>query len=96
MEAIALADSKLREVIVTTRLSGKTLDVRVEDTGPGIDPKVTLFKQFETNKANGMGLGLSICRTIMEANGGRLWYDAKNKARTRFCLTLRVHNEILC
>lgn len=95
MEAIALADSKLHEVIVTTQLTGKTLEIRVEDTGPGIDPNVTLFKQFETNKENGMGLGLSICRTIMEANGGRLWYDAENKARTSFCLTLRIRNETL-
>ncbi len=88
MEAISASASAMREVSITARLAADHVEVYVEDTGPGIDPDVTLFKQFETSKKDGMGLGLSICRTIVEANGGRLWYDPLYKEKTRFCLTL--------
>ncbi len=90
MEAISLADSPVKKVTITAHPQPECLEVWVSDTGPGIDPNVTLFKQFETTKKNGMGLGLSICRTIIEANGGRLWYDTDHKVETRFCLTLRI------
>ena len=93
MEAMSFADSPVKEVTVSAHPKSEWLEVWVSDTGPGIDPDVKLFKQFETSKKNGMGLGLSICRTIIEANGGRLWFDAKNTERTRFCFTLRIMNE---
>jgi signal transduction histidine kinase len=49
--------------------------VAVQDTGIGLDPRASdrLFDPFVTTKPEGMGLGLSICRTIIEAHGGRLW-----------------------
>ena len=49
--------------------------ITVADTGPGIAPEIAehLFQPFVTTKANGMGVGLSICRTIIEAHGGRIW-----------------------
>ena len=87
-EAVSNANSPVRKVVITANHKDGELLVSVEDTGPGIDPDVTLFQQFETTKKDGMGLGLSICRTIVEANGGRLWYDAGHKTGTRFCLTL--------
>src|SRR3546814_3511821 len=51
--------------------------VTVADTGPGVAPDVAaqLFKEFVSTKAEGMGLGLSICRTIVEANGCRIWRE---------------------
>ena len=68
----------------------RMLQVSVEDTGPGVGEGVTLFTQFETSKPEGMGLGLSICRSIIEANGGTLWHEKPGPRGARFCFTLDV------
>jgi len=66
--------------------------VTVSDTGPGIDPEIRdrLFQAFATTKEDGMGLGLSICRTIVEAHGGKIWADAIATGGTafHFCIPL--------
>lgn len=87
----AVAESPVREVAVTTRNDGYDMvRVTVSDTGPGIDPAVRgqLFTAFTTTKAEGMGLGLSICRTIIEANGGRIWADPSEAGGATFHFTL--------
>jgi two-component system, LuxR family, sensor kinase FixL len=63
--------------------------VSVTDNGPGVPAAVreSLFKPFASNKAEGLGLGLSISRTIVEAHGGVLWL-ADVEAGARFCFTL--------
>ncbi len=90
IEAITSADSATKEVMIRAFEKAGELEIWVEDSGPGVDPDVTLFKQFETSKKDGMGLGLSICRTLAEANGGRLRYDRSSKNGARFCLSLPI------
>jgi two-component system sensor kinase FixL len=64
--------------------------VIVADTGPGIAPDIAeqLFTAFVSTKSEGMGLGLSICRTIIEANGGRIWTLPREGGGTEFHFTL--------
>lgn len=64
--------------------------VTVADTGPGVAPEVAaqLFTAFISTKSEGMGLGLSICRTIVEANGGRIWMEPRTGGGTQFHFTL--------
>ena len=61
------------------------VDLCVEDTGLGIDPNIELFTQFETTKKDGMGLGLTISKGIMEAHGGDLRHSKTSKGHARFC-----------
>lgn len=65
--------------------------VQVADSGPGIDPKNSsrIFDPFYTTKANGIGMGLTISRSIIEAHGGRLW-AAKTQQGSSFCFTLPI------
>lgn len=88
IEAIAAQQSSEREVRVSTSLDGDNVKVTIEDTGPGIPEGFELFTQFETTKPNGMGLGLSICRSMIEAMGGMLWLDSDYEGGARFHFTL--------
>ena len=66
-------------------------EVTVLDTGGGLQEPVAsqLFQPFLTTKANGLGVGLSICRTIIEAHGGRIWATPNPDGGTIFHFTLR-------
>jgi PAS domain S-box-containing protein len=80
-----------RELSVVTGLSGQgDVFVAVSDSGPGLTPAVqeNLFKAFFTTKTSGLGLGLSICRSIIEGHGGRLWASANSPAGAVFQFTL--------
>jgi two-component system sensor kinase FixL len=83
-------DRPRRLVIKTRKLDADTVEVSVIDTGPGIAPDIAeqLFQPFVTTKQFGMGVGLSISRTIMEAHGGRLWAEPNPGGGTAFRLTL--------
>jgi len=76
VEALSSVDGARRELSITTKRRGADeVLVAVRDSGPGIDPEhlERVFDSFYTTKPSGIGLGLSICRSIIEAHGGRLW-----------------------
>lgn len=79
-------------IAVTATLRERMVEVSVADTGPGVpDDKVgPLFDLFFTTKPSGMGLGLPICRSIVEAHGGRLWLAANGPGGACFSFTLPV------
>jgi two-component system sensor kinase FixL len=80
-----------RELLVQTRQAEEgLLLVQVRDGGTGIDPEHMrhLFNAFFTTKVNGMGMGLSICRSIIEAHGGRIWASANAGPGATFHITL--------
>ena len=64
--------------------------VTIADTGPGLSAEMAdrLFQVFATTKAKGLGLGLSICRTIIEEHGGRIWASARESGGAAFHFTL--------
>ena len=64
---------------------GREVHLNVEDTGRGVDPNIELFTQFETTKSDGMGLGLSISKGIMEAHKGSIWHQPSEEGHARFC-----------
>lgn len=87
----AMEDSEQRELIVAVRPQDQdTALFSVSDTGGGINPHIAekLFQPFITTKQQGMGVGLSICRTIVESHGGRIWADANSGGGTTFNFTL--------
>jgi len=74
VEAMNAPTCATRELNVSSHVAGRSVVIRVADTGPGIDPKnrPKIFDAFFTTKAGGMGIGLSICQTIVEAHDGKL------------------------
>ncbi len=96
-EAMSEMSEGPRELLITTGKSesGDVL-VAVRDSGPGLAPATLehLFKAFYTTKPNGLGLGLSICRSIIEAHGGRLWASANAPRGAVFQFTLPAQPDV--
>ena len=90
LQAIGKKKPQSKIVIGTRLLDDRMLEVTVADNGPGIPPSIadTLFGQFKTSKSKGMGIGLSLSRTIIEAHGGTLWFDKNFKDGALFGFVL--------
>jgi C4-dicarboxylate-specific signal transduction histidine kinase/integral membrane sensor domain MASE1 len=90
LEALAETEGDRRIHIQTERGPGATAQISVEDTGPGLPPPLRreVFKPFFTTKVQGMGMGLSIARSILQAHGGRIFVDDTRRGGARFTLTL--------
>jgi two-component system sensor kinase FixL len=87
----AMEESQRRELhIYTSMAEDNMVMISVTDTGTGISDEVAalLFQPFVTTKRHGMGVGLSISRTIIEAHGGRIWIEPNSGGGTVFHLTL--------
>jgi two-component system sensor kinase FixL len=76
--------------IAAKRLPDACVQLTVQDSGPGLPDSVRerLFSAFNSSKEDGLGIGLSICRTIIEAHGGRIWADIPEGGGAAFSFTL--------
>jgi PAS domain S-box-containing protein len=93
VEAMSDVSKGTRELLITSgEVEAGYVLVAVRDSGPGLDPKCVdrLFETFYTTKATGMGMGLAICRSIIEAHGGRLWACTNEPRGAVFQFTLPV------
>jgi two-component system sensor kinase FixL len=92
----AMAQSPQRELVVAnTRVDDDMIEVEVSDTGSGFQGDVipNLFQTFFTTKETGMGVGLSISRSIIEAHGGRMWAESNPSGGATFRFTLPAADE---
>ena len=91
VEAMGSVEAGTRELLISTEQNqAKGVLVAVRDSGPGIDPEniERVFEAFYTTKTSGMGMGLSICRSIIDAHGGRLWAGVNEPRGAVFQFTL--------
>jgi signal transduction histidine kinase len=92
------ADEGPRELLISTEQSQTDgIVVTVRDSGPGIGQEQLdrVFAAFYTTKASGVGMGLSICRSMIAAHGGRLWAEANKPKGAVFRFTLPAENSDL-
>lgn len=89
-EAMGSIDTEPRELVISTEQCHTGVLVAVRDSGPGIDPTQLerVFEAFYTTKSRGVGMGLSICRSIIDAHGGRLWAEVNEPRGAVFQFTL--------
>jgi PAS domain S-box-containing protein len=94
VQAMGAVAERPRELFITTaRAEPNGVLVTVKDSGPGLAPSnlEQLFAPFYTTKPDGLGMGLSICRSIIEAHGGRLWVTANQPRGATFHFTVLAH-----
>lgn len=91
----AVADCEIRHILLTTMRSGDSITVSISDTGPGLSRSVQkrLFEPFISTKPGGMGIGLNICRTIVEAHGGEITFDTEPGKGTTFHIRIPILEE---
>lgn len=97
MQAMREALRGPRELLISTsRPRPGWLQATVRDWGPGVAPEVRneLFKPFFTTKSDGLGMGLSISRSIVEAHGGRLWVEDAEGGGAAFCFEIPEHGDV--
>lgn len=89
----AMEGSKVRDLTVATTVQPEGVQISITDTGKGIPPEIAaqLFQPFVTTKPEGAGIGLSVCRAVIEAHGGRLWVEPNPRGGSAFRFTLPVH-----
>jgi signal transduction histidine kinase len=94
-EAMGSVEEGARELLISTEEKQTGALVAVRDSGPGIDTEYLdrVFDAFYTTKPGGTGMGLSICRSIIQAHGGKLWAEANEPRGAVFQFTLPADND---
>jgi len=87
---IPIVDRPRRLLVSTKQESPDAVHVEISDTGVGLEDTEKVFEAFYTSKPNGMGMGLAICRSIVQSHHGRLWAVARVAPGATFCITLPV------
>ena len=94
LQAMEAMEDKTKQVvsIEIDRINDQEVQIRVADRGPGVPPdkETDIFEPFYSSKAAGMGVGLAICRSIIEAHGGRIGYTPNPSGGAIFQFTLRL------
>jgi signal transduction histidine kinase len=96
VEAMSSVEEGVRELSISTESSkASNILIAVRDSGPGIDAEHLdrIFKPFYTTKISGIGMGLSICRSIIDAHGGQLWAEGNRPRGAIFQFTLPAGGE---
>jgi len=94
IEAMDSVGDRPRKISICSRMSdADTILVEIADSGVGLENPEKAFEAFVTTKENGMGMGLAICRSIIEAHQGRLWAAAKTGPGATLCFTLPTKPE---
>jgi len=91
IEAMSRVEGRRRELMISTQIHGEAgVLVKVQDTGEGLDPQLVdqIFNAFQTTKTGGLGMGLSISRSIVENHDGQLWATANDGPGATFEFTL--------
>jgi signal transduction histidine kinase len=96
IEAMRDVGEEGRELLISSRNEPDGVLVEVRDSGPGFAPAALerVFEAFYTTKPGGLGLGLSICRSIIEAHNGRLWASPNVQRGATFEFTVSAHPNI--
>jgi len=94
-EAMSTVDDRARELIITTELQGQQVLLSVKDSGVGLAPEAAdkIFEAFHSTKNDGMGIGLSVSRSIIEAHRGRLWATKNDGPGVTFSFTIPRRSE---
>jgi signal transduction histidine kinase len=93
VEAMLTIEDRERALLITSEtFEDDSVQIAVSDNGPGIDPQTVqhVFDAFSTTKPEGMGMGLAISRSIIDAHGGRLWTEANDQYGVTFQFTLPI------
>ena len=86
-----LPESRREIEVRSSERLGDAVAVEIRDHGPGIDVSESdIFEPFFTTKSDGMGMGLSICRSLIESHGGLIWAENAPEGGARVCFTLPV------
>jgi signal transduction histidine kinase len=94
IEAMIASTRERHELVVVSSAHENVVEVRVSDSGVGVDPELLeqIFDAFFTTKADGVGMGLSISRSIVESHGGRLHAEPNAGGGMTFAFTLPAHD----